>query len=87
MQVELKPMTLDVSEQAVAYLLQLRMTPEDYAAEVLRNHLETLALADQGKLENRPDWQEAIRIGRAEIRSGLGVPDEQADEWLKSHHG
>ena len=62
------------------------MAPEDYAAEVIRNHLEILALGDQGKIENRPDWQEAILSGRAEIRAGLGVPDEQADEWLKSQH-
>jgi predicted transcriptional regulator len=53
-------MTLEVSEQAAAYLRQLTMAPEDYVA--------------------------AIRSGRAEIRAGLGVPDEQADEWLKSQH-
>ena len=85
MQLELKPLTLQISEQAVAYLRQQKMTPEDYAAEVLRNHLEILALGEEGEIENRPDWQHAFEEGRTEIRAGLGIPNEQATEWLKSH--
>jgi hypothetical protein len=57
MQLELK---IDVPEDAAAALRRLEVTPLEYASEVLRAHFETLALGDGGKIENRPDWQEAI---------------------------
>ena len=64
---------------------RFQVTPPEFTREVLRAHLETLALGEEGKIENRPDWQDAILTGRAEIAEGRGVPDEEVDAWHKSH--
>jgi hypothetical protein len=53
----------------------------EYSREVLRAHLETLALGEEGKIENRPDWQDAILTGRSEIAEGRGVPDREVEAW------
>jgi predicted transcriptional regulator len=82
MQLELK---IDVPEDAAAALQRLEVTPLEYASEVLRAHFETLALGEEGKIENRADWQDAILTGRSEIAEGRGVPDEEVEAWHKSH--
>jgi hypothetical protein len=53
MEFELK---IDIPDSASAVLQQRHVSPVEYAREVLRSHFETLALGDEGNIENRPDW-------------------------------
>jgi hypothetical protein len=70
---------------AAAALQRLEVTPLEYASEVLRDQFETLALGEEGKIENRPDWQDAILTGRSEIAEGRGVPDEEVCTFDVTH--
>ena len=82
MDLELK---INIPDAASAILQQGHVSPAEYAREILRAHFETLALGDEGNIENRLDWQSDILTGRDEIAQGRGIPDEQVEAWHNSH--
>jgi predicted transcriptional regulator len=75
---------LDLPQQLVDDLSdrsrQRGLSVNDYAAELLARE----ALGEEGRLENRPDWQAALERSRADLAAGRTVPHEEVQRWHQS---
>jgi hypothetical protein len=56
-----------------------------YAAELVCQLLAQAELGEDGKIENRPDWQTALARSRADFAAGRVVRLEEVEQWHQSH--
>jgi predicted transcriptional regulator len=52
-----------------------------YATELVYQLLAHDKLGEEGKIENRPDWQAALERSRADFAAGRVVPHDEVEKW------
>jgi predicted transcriptional regulator len=62
-----------------------QLSVDEYASEILGQYLASEALAEDGRIESRPDWQQALARARADLRAGRVVPHDEIEKWHRTH--
>ena len=61
------------------------LNPDQYVREMLYQLLSERSAAEDAKLENRPDWQEALARSKADREAGRFVPHKEVVDWHEGH--
>ena len=61
------------------------LTPDQYVCEMLYQLLSERSAGDNAKLENRPDWQEALARSKADRKAARFVPHKEVVDWHGGH--
>ena len=84
-------LTLSLPDELVEELdrasSQSHVSRDEYAAEALYQALAASQLGEDGKLENRPDWQASLDRARADREAGRLIPQKEIVEWRKARLG
>lgn len=68
-------------EKSVARGLSL----DEYATELMYQLLAGQELGEEGRIENRPDWQAALERSRADLAAGRIIEHDEVKAWHRSH--
>jgi hypothetical protein len=75
-------MVKDLREKSASRGLSL----DAYATELVYQLLAQEQLGEEGKIENRPDWQAALGRSRADLAAERTIEHEEVEAWHRGHH-